>query len=484
MIIPVIMCGGAGTRLWPLSRDHRPKPLLPLLGGTSTLAATIERVSEPSLFAAPLVVANRDHRYMIAAALEEIGSPGQLLLEPEPRDTTAAVAAATQWVLARHPDAVLLILAADHLIRDVQGFRRTVEAARAAAEEGAIVTFGVRPTFPSTSYGYIQRGPALAGGNGLYRVGAFVEKPDAETARRHAAAGYLWNSGNFMLRASVAREELDERAPDIMAAVAGAIAAAPFEDGASIMLADTFRHARKISFDHAVMEKTARAAVIDAGFDWSDLGTWGSVWEAADKDERQNAVQGRVTLLEASGNYVSTDGTAIGIVGVDDLIVVASDDTVLVAPRGHSDAVKALVNAVNGKPVEPTIADRRRHFRPWGHYQSIDLGQSHQVKRLVVNAGQRLSLQKHRFRSEHWTVVEGVAEVVVDDRTLTLAPNESVYIPLGAIHRASNPGTTTLTIVEVQCGTYLGEDDIIRFEDDYGRIPADADAPPTETQPG
>jgi mannose-1-phosphate guanylyltransferase/mannose-6-phosphate isomerase len=231
------------------------------------------------------------------------------------------------------------------------------------------------------------------------------------------------------------------------------------------------------------MEKTERAAVIDAGFDWSDLGTWGSVWEAADKDERQNVVQGRVTLLDASGNYVSTDGTAIGLVGVDDLVVVASDDTVLVAPRGHSDAVKALVGAVNSRPAEPTIADRRRHFRPWGHYQSIDLGPSHQVKRLVVNAGQRLSLQKHRFRAEHWTVVEGVAEVVVDDRTVRLSPNESVFIPLGAIHRATNPGTTTLTIIEVQCGTYLGEDDIIRIEDDYGRIPA-ADVAPAVAQAG
>ena len=346
-----------------------------------------------------------------------------------------------------------------------------MEGARRAAEDGAIVTFGIRPTFPSTGYGYIQRGPALPDGHGLYRVAAFVEKPDAGTARRHVAAGYLWNSGNFMLRASVARDELEASAADVMTTVAGAIAAAPFADGSSIMLADSFRSARKISFDHAVMEKTARAAVIDAGFDWSDLGTWGSVWEAAEKDDQQNVVQGRVTLLDASGNYVSSDGTAIGLVGVDDLVVVASDDTVLVAPRGHSDAVKALVNAVNGRPAEPTIADRRRHFRPWGHYQSIDLGPSHQVKRLVVNAGQRLSLQKHRFRSEHWTVVEGVADVVVDERTVRLNPDESIYIPLGAVHRASNPGTTTLTIVEVQCGTYLGEDDIIRIADDYGRIP-------------
>ncbi len=485
MIIPVIMCGGAGTRLWPLSRDHRPKPLLPLLAGTSTLAATVARVASPALFGPPLVVANRDHRYMIAAALAEMGSEGQLILEPEARDTTAAIAAATLWIAARHPDAVMLVLAADHLIKDVDGFRRTVAEARAAAEDGAIVTFGVRPTFPATSYGYIQRGEALPEGHGLYRVSAFVEKPDVQTARRYVSAGNLWNSGNFMMRVPVARAELDAHAPDIMATVAGAIAGARTEDDGSAMLADSFRQARRISFDHAVMERTARAAVIDAGFDWSDLGTWGSVWEAADKDEQQNVTQGRVTLLSASGNYVSSDGTAIGLVGVDDLVVVASDDTVLVAPRSQSDAVKALVAEVNGRPAEPTVADRRRHYRPWGHYQSIDLGPSHQVKRLVVNPGQRLSLQKHRFRSEHWTVVEGVAEVTVDDKVLALNPDESVYIPLGAIHRAANHGTVPVTIVEVQCGTYLGEDDIVRIEDDYGRIAAGeaAPAPPTEPQP-
>ncbi len=469
MITPVIMCGGAGTRLWPLSRETRPKPLLPLIGGTSTFAATLDRVADPTLFGPPVIVANRDHRHMLMAAMAETDAAGKLLLEPAPRDTTAAIAAVAQWIASDDPDAILLVLAADHLIRDVDGFRQTVRAAREAAAGGVIVTFGVRPTYPSTGYGYIERGRPLPGGDGVNEVVAFIEKPDATTAERYLEAGHLWNSGNFMMPAALALSELATHAPDILAATAAAVEDANIEGDGAATLADSFRAARKISFDHAVMEKTARAAVVEAAFDWSDLGTWGSVWEAADKDERQNVVKGEVTLVSASGNYVSSDRPTIGIVGVDDLVVVASDDVVLVAPRAHADAVKALVAAVNDKP-EALIGDRARHYRPWGWYQSIDIGPAHQVKRIVVSPGQRLSLQKHRHRSEHWTIVEGIAEVTVDNRVLTLRPNESVYIPLGAVHRAANPGETPVTLIEVQCGDYLGEDDIIRFEDDYGRV--------------
>lgn len=469
MIIPVIMCGGAGTRLWPLSRETRPKPLLPLVGGVSTFAATLQRVAEPGLFGTPLIVANRDHRHMLTAAMGEAGVAGRLLLEPEPRDTTAAIAAGAQWIASRDPDAILLFLAADHLIRDVEGFREIVRAARAAAAGGAIVTFGVRPTYAATGYGYIERGRPLPGVGGLYEVAAFVEKPDAETAERYVAAGHLWNSGNFMMPAALVMSELAAHAPDILAATAAAVEDANIEADGAAILGDSFRSARKISFDHAVMEKTARAAVIDAAFDWSDLGTWGSVWEAAEKDEARNVVAGDVTLVSASGNYVSSDRPTIGIVGLNDVVVVASDDVVLVAPRAQSDSVKSLVSAINGKP-EVLIGDRARHYRPWGYYQSIDVGPAHQVKRIVVSPGQRLSLQKHRHRSEHWTIVEGVAEVTIDDQVLTVRPNESVYIPLGAVHRAANPGDTPVTLIEVQCGDYLGEDDIIRFEDDYGRV--------------
>lgn len=469
MIIPVIMCGGAGTRLWPLSRESRPKPLLPLVDGQSTFAGTLDRIAEPSLFGPPLIVANREHRHMLAAALGDAKGHARLLLEPEPRDTTAAIAAATQWIAADDANAIMLFLAADHLIRDVEAFRKTVKHAAGAAEDGAIVTFGVRPSYPATSYGYIARGGRLPGHDNIFAVAAFVEKPDVETARRYIEAGNLWNSGNFMMTAAVALSELAAHAPDILATTAAAVEDASIEADGVATLADSFRTARRISFDHAVMEKTSRAAVIDAAFDWSDLGTWDSVWEAAEKDGHGNVVHGDATLLSASGNYVSSDRPVIGLVGVNDLVVVASDDTVLVAPRSQSDSVKALVAAVKAKP-EALIGDRARHYRPWGYYQSIDVGPSHQVKRLVVSPGRRLSLQKHRHRSEHWTVVEGVAEVTIDDRVLTVHPNESVYIPLGAVHRAANPGETPVTIIEVQYGDYLGEDDIVRFEDDYGRV--------------
>jgi mannose-1-phosphate guanylyltransferase/mannose-6-phosphate isomerase len=470
MIIPVIMSGGAGTRLWPLAREQRPKPLLPLVDGTSTFASTLARVSDSSLFGQPLVIANVAHRHMLKAAIAEAGSNATLLLEPEPRDTTAAIAAAARFVAAKDPEAILLFLAADHLVRDINGFRRTVAAARPAALDGAIVTFGVRPTHASESYGYIERGEPIPGGGGLARVRGFVEKPDAEAAFGYLERGYLWNSGNFMMSAATALAELAALAPDIdevvAAATAGALAAAADE---VTMLPPSFAAARKISFDHAVMEKTGRAVVIEADFDWSDLGTWGSVWEAGGKDMAGNVVEGAATLVSARGNYVSTDRPTIGIVGLDDIVVVASDDTVLVAPRGRSDAVKALVAEINRRP-EPLVGDRARHYRPWGYYQSLDLGSAHQVKRIVVAPGQRLSLQSHRHRSEHWTVVEGVAEVTVDDRVLSLRPNESVYIPLGAIHRAANPGDVPATLIEVQCGDYLGEDDIVRYEDDYGRL--------------
>jgi mannose-1-phosphate guanylyltransferase / mannose-6-phosphate isomerase len=470
MIVPVIMSGGAGTRLWPLAREQRPKPLLPLVDGNSTFVSTLARVcDDQGIFDRSLVVANVAHQHMLRAAIGEAGSRARLLLEPEPRDTAAAIAAATRLLASENPEAVLLFLAADHLVRDIEGFHRTVLAALPSAVGGAIVTFGIRPTQPSESYGYIAtEGPVTEAGR-VVPVTAFIEKPDAETARRYLADGYLWNSGNFMMSVATALAEFAAYAPDIDATAAEAVAAADRRDDDIIVLPEGFRSARRISFDHAVMEHTDRAVVVAADFDWSDLGTWASVWEAGDKDIWGNVVAGSATLVAASGNYVSTDRPTIGIVGIDDLVVVASDDTVLIAPRLKSDAVKSLVAEIRRQP-EAKIGDRARHYRPWGYYQSIDLGAAHQVKRIVVSPGQRLSLQKHRHRSEHWTVVEGVAELTVDDRILTLGPNESVYIPLGAVHRAANPGSTPTTLIEVQCGDYLGEDDIVRFEDDYGRI--------------
>lgn len=470
MIIPVILCGGAGTRLWPASRDSRPKPFLPLIDGGSTFAATLHRIADPTAFGPPIVVANREHRFLVAAALAEADVVATLLLEPEARDTAAAIAAAAELIARRDPNAIMLVLAADHLIRDVAGFRATIVTATPAAEAGHIVVFGVKPTGPSTSYGYIRRGEPVAGLGQVEKVAAFVEKPDEATAEEYVKAGYLWNSGNFMMRASVALNELKAHAPKVLEAAAAALPAAKDDEDTVELAGEPFKAAPRIAFDRAVMEKTDRAVVVETGFDWSDLGTWHSVWDSAAKDDGGNVSAGDVIFVGARGSYASTDRPLIGVVGVEDIVVVASDDQILVVHRSRSDAVKDLVAAL-AKREEPVIGDRARHYRPWGYYQSLDVGDRHQVKRIVVNPGARLSLQKHRHRAEHWTVVDGVAEVTVDEDVKTLKPNESVYIPLGAVHRMANPGKTPMTLIEVQCGDYLGEDDIVRLQDDYGRIP-------------
>ena len=469
-ITPVILCGGAGLRLWPASNEAVPKPFLAIVDGVSCFAATLQRVADRQVFDPPLVVANRVHRHLIDEA--RAGAPLTVLLEPVARDTAAAVAAAAAWLLRSDPDAVMLVLAADHLIRDGSAFVDAALSARAAADAGAIVTFGVRPTMAATGYGYIRRatGPDGASGSGVVPVAAFVEKPDAATAATYVAAGYLWNSGNFLMRAATALAEMEKATPRIAEAAIAAVSAAVVAGNVVELAEGPFSTAPALSFDRAVMEKTAAAAVLEAGFDWSDLGTWSAVWEASDKDAEGNAVRGEVVLEAAHGNYVSSDRPIIGVVGVSDLVIVASDDAVLVASLTSADAIKALAGAV-GKKGERRLGGHARHYRPWGYYQSLDLGETHQVKRLVVNPGGRLSLQKHRHRAEHWTVVSGVAETTVDGDTRILNENQSVFIPLGAVHRLANPGKVPMTLIEVQYGDYLGEDDIIRIEDDYSRTP-------------
>jgi mannose-1-phosphate guanylyltransferase/mannose-6-phosphate isomerase len=472
-IVPVIMCGGAGTRLWPASNDISPKPFLPLVDGRSTFAGTLERVADASLFAPPVIIANRDHRFLVAEALGDADVEADLILEPEPRDTAAAVAAASVFVARRDPEATVLVLAADHLIRDLAGFRATAALAGRAAAEGEIVVFGIRPSEPAPGFGYIRPGEALAGLEGVSRVAAFVEKPDRETAEGYLAAGYLWNSGNFTMRVATVIGELRAHAPEVLAAAEAAVDGARVDGDAVELSAEAFGKAPKIAFDRAVMEKTKRAAVVAARFDWSDLGTWHSVWDAAQKDEHDNAAFGDVALVGTTGSFVSTDRPVVGLLGVTDLVVVADSDAVLVTPRERADSVKDLVGALAALK-EKTAGGHARHYRPWGWYQSLELGEKHQVKRLEVKPGGRLSLQRHRHRSEHWTIVGGEAEVTVGmDRaalaTRTVDVNETVEIPLRAIHRVANRGSVPLTIIEVQCGDYLGEDDIERFEDDYGR---------------
>ena len=471
MIVPVILCGGVGTRLWPASRRDLPKPFLPLVDGTSTFAMTLARIADRAVFEPPIVVASHAHRHLLRESLAEAGVGASMLLEPAPRDTAAAIAAAAYFAKRRDPDATLLVLAADHVIRDTAGFVATVQAAVPAAEAGKIVVFGIAPDYPATGYGYIRPGSPLPGGE-VRTVAAFVEKPDAATANELIAAGCLWNSGMFLMRAAVAVAETERHAPEIARAAATAVESA-VSDGPLVALSDAFAAAPRLSVDYAVMEKTDRMAVVAAHFDWSDLGAWSAVWEVAAKDPDGNAVSGDAVLVDTKGAYVSTDARRIGVVGLDDIVVVAADGAVLVTSRARAGEVKELVAAIDARP-EQVFGDFVRHYRPWGHYQSLDQGPRHQVKRIVVDPGQRLSLQKHAHRAEHWTVVDGVAEITVGmDRdklqVLTVRPGEHVHVPKGAIHRMANPGTTPMTLIEVQSGDYLGEDDIVRLEDDYGR---------------
>ena len=472
MIIPVILCGGAGTRLWPASRADAPKPFLPLVDGTAMFALTLSRIADPTLFGQAVVVTSVAHHHLVRDALAAAGTDATVLLEPAPRDTAPAVALAAAFVAGVDPDAKLLILPADHLIRDAAGFAATVAKAAVAADNGRIVVFGIGPDRPSTGYGYIKPGAALSGLDAM-AVDGFIEKPDAARASELVAAGHLWNSGIFLMRAATALAEIGKHAAAIAAAAKDAVAGAT-RDGTVIRLAaGPFLAAPRISFDYAVMEKTDLAAVVAAGFDWSDLGTWSAVWDAAKRDAAGNATSGDTVLVETRRSYVSTSRPRVGVVGLNDVVVVASDDAVLVTARSRADAVKDLVTAVEAAP-EAVIGDFTRHTRPWGHYQALDLGDKHQVKRIVVNPGQRLSLQKHAHRAEHWTVVQGTAEVTVGMsraslQTTTVRENQSIPIPQGAIHRMANPGTSPMILIEVQVGDYLGEDDIVRLEDDYGR---------------
>ena len=467
------MCGGAGTRLWPASRDDTPKPFLALVGGKTTFAMSLERVSDPAFFAPPVVVASAAHRHLVEAALAAAGvGSATILVEPEPRDTAAAVGAAAALVADAAPDATILLLPADQVVRQPEVFREAVTSAEPSAVNGRIVVFGMKPDHPATGFGYIRPGRSLMGAP-VRMVEAFVEKPDALRASDLVAEGCLWNGGTFLMRAATALSELRAHAPEIARGAREAVARASAAGNVVTLSPDVFRQIPKLSFDYAVMEKTDRAVISDVHFDWSDLGTWGSVWQASAKDADGNAISGEAVVIDSRNAFVSSDRPTIGVVGIVVVVVVADDGAVLVTTRERAGGVKSLVAALRARP-ERLFGDFLRHSRPWGHYQSLDQGEKHQVKRIVVNPGARLSLQKHFHRAEHWTVVAGTAEVTVGMTMDTLAvttvrENETVHIPLGAIHRLANPGTTPMTLIEVQIGDYLGEDDIVRLDDDYGR---------------
>jgi mannose-1-phosphate guanylyltransferase / mannose-6-phosphate isomerase len=466
LIIPLIMCGGAGTRLWPASRKNRPKQFLSLVGQLSTFQETIRRVSDPALFDRPIVITNEQYRFLVAEQLAAVGVEADVLLEPARRDSGPAIAAGATYALRRGDDAVVVALAADHLVDDAAAFVKACVVAAEAARHDRIVTFGVQPARPATEYGYIKPRAAIA--QELFGIERFVEKPDAETAARYVAEGYLWNSGNFVFRAATMLAEYQRFEPESAAAVAEAIRLAGSDIGFVTLDSTAFAQATTKSIDYALMERTEHAAVMPVSFGWSDVGSWHAVWEIADRDADGNVAHGSAVFVDTRGSFVSSEKQLVALLGVDDVIVVAAADAVLIARRENADGLRQVVAQL--ETVAPAITeDHLRVHRPWGSYQSLDLGERYQVKRIVVKQGGRLSLQLHHHRAEHWVVVRGTARVTIGDKVQMLHENESIFVPLGSHHRLENPGKIDLELIEVQTGSYLGEDDIERIEDDYHR---------------
>ena len=468
-MIPVILSGGRGSRLWPQSRQAYPKQFLSLISDNTLIQDTVLRLAGLDAFD-PLVICNEDHRFVVAEQLHQIGvRPDRILLEPCGRNTAPAVALAALQALAHHEDPLLLVLPADHVIRDCDAFHRAVTLAAEAARQGALVTFGVVPDRAETGYGYIRRGQAHGGAPGAFAVAQFVEKPDAPRAAEFVASGeYYWNSGMFLFRAARFVEELGLWAPDILACCRDALGAARAERDFTWVDGNAFGDCPSDSIDYAVMEKTASAVVVPLDAGWSDVGSWQSLWEVSDRDTHGNARRGEVLTVDSHNCLISSEKSLIAALGVNDLVIIESDDAILVTCRERSQDVKQVVNR-----LESQGSDRhrvhRKVFRPWGHYDAIDGGDRFQVKRIMVKPGERLSLQKHHHRAEHWIVVSGTALVTCGDKQLLLTENQSTYIPLGVTHRLENPGKVELHIIEVQSGAYLGEDDIVRFDDAYGR---------------
>ena len=466
LIIPLIMCGGAGTRLWPASREGRPKQFMPLMGARSTFQETVLRVSDPSLFGRPIIITNANYRFLVAEQLAAIGREADILLEPARRDSGPAIAAGAAFARARDGDTAMIALAADHVVADVEAFVQACEIGAGAALHGRIATFGVKPTRPATEYGYIRPGALLA--DNVFAVDAFVEKPDQPMAEKYVASGYLWNCGNFVFRTDTFLDEYRQFEPATVSAIAGAVQSAGKDLGFVTLAADEFARATAKSIDYAVMEKTKRAAVVPVSFGWSDVGSWNSVWELSKQDANRNAGQGRTVLVDVKGSYVSSDKALVGLFGVEDLVVIATEDAILVTHRNRASDLKKLNERLKAE-MPSVLEEHLKVHRPWGSYQSLDLGDRYQVKRIVVKPGKRLSLQRHHHRAEHWVVVRGTARVTVGDEVKIVHENQSTYIPIGEKHRLDNVGKIDLELIEVQTGSYLGEDDIERFDDDFHR---------------
>ena len=450
--------------MWPLSREHYPKQLLQLVGDGTLLQQTIMRLNGMKNIADPIVVCNEEHRFLIGEQLLQINrKPATIILEPAGRNTCPAVTLAALSLRSRGDDPIMLVMPADHVIKDTEAFQAAVASGLALAQNGNLVTFGIVPTAPATGYGYIRKGPNNA-------VARFVEKPDAETAERYVSSGeFLWNSGMFLMRAGVWLEELKRHAPEILAPCEAAYTRGR-QDGEFYRVdSEAFRQCKSDSIDYAVMEKTTRSAVVPLAAGWSDIGAWSTLWEVSPQDANGNVIQGDAYLHDASGTFALSQHRLVACVGVSDLIVIETPDAVLVAHKDHAQDVKQIVDHLKARNRSEHLM-HRRVYRPWGSYEGVDVGERFQVKRLTVKPGAALSLQMHHHRAEHWVVVKGTARVTRGDEIVMLTENQSTFIPLGTRHRLENPGTIPLEIIEVQSGSYLGEDDIVRFEDMYNRL--------------
>lgn len=463
-ILPVVLCGGTGTRLWPVSREGMAKQLLPIVGDETMLQMTLRRVKADD-FAEPMVIGAHAVRFTIRDQVEAVAPKARVVIEPERRDTLAAVLLAAAIAAKDDPDVVLMIMPSDHLIRDAGAFQNAIRTAAGSVRKSGIAVIGVQPTGPATGYGYIK--PGAAAKDGTSAVERFVEKPDAARAAELIAGGCLWNAGMFAFRAGWLIEAMHAVDPEAVELVTAAVAEMR-EDLGMWVPGKSFGKIRSISFDHGFMEKTREARVAPGNFSWSDVGDWDAVWSVSERDAAGNAIRGDGFAFEAKDNLIHSEGRLVCAVGVEGLAIIETPDAIMVAPRGKAQDVKGLVGALKGAG-RAEAAEHIRNHRPWGWYQTMDLGERHRVKRIVVKPGAKLSLQKHHHRAEHWVVVRGTAEVTCDGKVTILHENESVYLPIGSVHRLANPGRIPVEIIEVQTGTYLEEDDIIRIEDEFGR---------------